>query len=679
MSRDLMARRAGQHSPPPRAVVDAVFPEVDAGRYFAKRSLGERVDVRAHVFADGHDLLSVVLLHRARGASSWTETPMRELGNDEWDASFTPDAVGQYEYTVEGWVDQFATWAADLRKRVDAGWDISSELLEGAALVSDSASRVPWPDAEHLRWVAQRLADASIAASVRTTVALDPALAELMSRTPDRAQATRYERVLCVDVERERARFGAWYELFPRSAGTDPTRSATFREAAARLPDIQAMGFDVLYLPPIHPIGHTARKGSNNTLNPGPNDPGSPWAIGSEAGGHTAVHPDLGTLEDFDWFLAEAERHGIEIALDMAFQCSPDHPWVREHPEWFRQRPDGTIRYAENPPKQYQDIYPLNFDSPDWQGLWAALRDVVLFWARRGVKIFRVDNPHTKPFPFWEWLIREVRAQHPDSIFLAEAFTRPKRLEGLAKLGYSQSYSYFTWRNTKAEIREYFTELTTPPKSDYLRANLFANTPDILHEYLQVGGRPAFLVRLILAATLGPSYGIYSGFELCEGEAVAEGSEEYMDSDKYQVKPRDWDAPGNIKPAVTRVNQLRREYEALQHNHHLWFLPIENDQIVAYIKADLNGQHHVLTLVNVDVNNAQSGWVGLPLGALGLRPDEQYEVHDVLNDARYSWRGEWNYVRLDPNTMPAMIAVFPKRTPEAAAPATAAPEPTTPA
>jgi starch synthase (maltosyl-transferring) len=419
------------------------------------------------------------------------------------------------------------------------------------------------------------------------------------------------------------------------------------------------MGFDVVYLPPIHPIGETERKGPNNRLHAEPGDPGSPWAIGSAAGGHTAVDPGLGTIDDFDAFVAAAARDGIEVALDLALQCSPDHPWVKEHPEWFRHRPDGSIRYAENPPKQYQDIYPLDFENPNWSGLWLEVRYVIEFWIEHGVRIFRVDNPHTKPFRFWQWLIASVREQHPDVIFLAEAFTRPKRMQSLAKLGFTQSYSYFTWRNTKAEIEEYFTELTSPPVRDYFRANLFTNTPDILHEYLQQGGRPAFLARLVLAATLGPSYGIYSGYELIENVPLEPDSEEYLDSDKYQIKPRDWDTPGNIKSHIAKLNAMRREYRALQYNHQLWFLPTSDNDTVAYVKTAPDGSAPILTVVNLDVTRPHDTWFGLPLQELGLPPAGTFLADDVLNGEHLTWSGEWNHVYLDPATMPAAVIAFP--------------------
>jgi starch synthase (maltosyl-transferring) len=648
-------------APPPRVIIDAVLPAVDGGRYPVKRALGDLFAVTAHLVADGHDVVAGALVIRPEPGGEWVETPLEPLGNDEYRARVIANEVGRYRYAVEAWVDEYRSWSADLERRVLAGWDVAAELAEGARLAGAAAMRAPWPDSERLHLLAGRLGEEAIPPLERAGSALEREYVELVSRYPDRGRAVRSEPELPLIVDPERARFASWYEMFPRSAGSDPARGASLHEAAARLPDIAAMGFDVLYLPPVHPIGSTKRKGPNNALEAAPGDPGSPWAIGSPAGGHTAIHPELGTIEDFDWFVQEAGAHGLALALDIAFQCSPDHPWVHQHPEWFRHRPDGSIKYAENPPKRYEDVYPLDFDTETWAALWAALRDVFLFWASHGVTIFRVDNPHTKPFPFWEWLVAEVKREHPEAMFLAEAFTRPKRMQALAKLGFDQSYTYFTWRNTKAELTEYFTDLTSPPVSDFLRPNLFANTPDILHEYLQVGGRPAFLVRAVLAATLGPAWGIYSGFELCEADAVP-GTEEYADSEKYQVKVRDWDAPANIKPEIARLNMLRRTHPALQFNHELWFLPLDNDQLIAFMKQDPRGGGHVLVIVNLDVRNTQTGYVGIPLETLGIGADEQFMVSDTLNDRRYLWRGEWNFVRLDPRVEAAHVLVFEGRT-----------------
>ncbi len=643
-------------TPPSRVVIDAVFPEIDGGNSASKGTVGEPFEVTAHVFADGHDRITAQLSWHQTDDSEWEMVPLQPLGNDEWSARFIPKQLGPHEYTVTAWVDHFGTWRDDLERRIEAGWDVESELREGAAILAECAERASGEDRETLLVASRMLADRGLGTATRARAAAREDLATLSEVYRDRTRDAIRLPALPLWVDRERARFGAWYEMFPRSETPDPERGATFREAAVRLSGIAAMGFDVLYLPPIHPIGKTSRKGPDNRESAAPGDPGSPWAIGSLEGGHTAVHPELGTIEDFDWFVAEAANHGLEVALDLAYQCSPDHPWVTEHPQWFRQRPDGTIKYAENPPKRYQDIYPIDFDTPDWRALWQALLDVVLFWSERGVHIFRVDNPHTKPFPFWEWLIAETRKQHPDTIFLAEAFTRPKRLERLAKLGFTQSYTYFTWRNTKPELQEYLRELTTPPTRDFLRPNFFPNTPDILHEYLQEGGRPAFLVRLALAATMGPSYGIYSGFELLEATPAAAGSEEYLHSEKYQVRPRRWDDSESIAAQITRMNEVRRAYPALQYNHALWFLPIQNDQLIAYIKSAPDGTGHVLTVVNLDVHATQGGWVGLPLDALGLPRNAAFRVRELLSDEQQTWFGEWNQVRLSPDAPTQLFA-----------------------
>jgi starch synthase (maltosyl-transferring) len=663
-----------------RVVVENVYPEVDSGRFPIKRTVGESVIVSADVHADGHDLLAAVLMFRRAGAPTWIEVFMEPVGNDRYTASFPVDALGRYEYTVEGWIDRFATWRTEISKKFGAGQDVDSELLEGAQLIRTHAGGLPAGaapaakvgartdveggqthaesaegDRARLEEFAVVLADTSLLPERRVAIALDAELLRMMSAHADRSRATRYDRVLGVTVEPVRARYGAWYEMFPRSAGTDPTRSATFDEAAARLSYVAGMGFDVLYLPPIHPIGSSFRKGRNNTLDPKPGDPGSPWAIGSREGGHKAVEPGLGTIEDFDRFVAVAREHGLEIALDLAYQASPDHPYVEEHPEWFRRRPDGTIKYAENPPKKYQDIYPINFESEAWQTLWQELKSVIAFWIAHGVKIFRVDNPHTKPYRFWQWALDAVKREHPDAIFLSEAFTRPKVMKYLAKSGFSQSYSYFTWRNTSAELTEYFTELTQTDVREYMRPNLFANTPDILHEYLQHGGRPAFQVRLVLAATLGASYGIYSGFELAENVPVRPGSEEYLDSEKYQIRVRDFSDPGSLAELIARVNGIRREHPALQRDWGLRFHATDNPQLLCYSKRSEDGGDVVLVVVNLDPLNMQHGFVQLPLADWQLNGGSTVQVTDLLSQERYFWRGEWNYVRLDPQAQVAHI------------------------
>jgi len=636
-------------------IIEAVAPTVDGGRYAVKRELGAAVEVSADIFKEGHDVLVAFLRYRRAGETAWRETPMRHVDNDRWAGRFTLDAVGRWVFTIEALPDPFQSWLADLGKRLDAGQEVSSDLLEGAALVRAAARRARGPDARELRDAAQRLArPGQPDAAVET--ARDGRLASLMQATLDRTNATWSEREYEVVADVERARFAAWYEMFPRSGV--PGRHATFKDAEAQLPRIARMGFDVVYLPPIHPIGRTHRKGRNNALAAAPGDPGSPWAIGGEAGGHTAVHPELGTLDDFDRFVARAHSLGLEVALDFAIQCSPDHPWTREHPEWFFHRPDGTLKYAENPPKKYQDIYPVNFHGPDPQALWDELKRVLEFWIGHGVRTFRVDNPHTKPVRFWEWLLREIKDEHPDVIFLAEAFTRPKMMKVLAKAGFTQSYTYFTWRNEKQELIDYFTEITQPPVADYFRGHLWPNTPDILHATLQKGGRPAFRLRLVLAATLSPLYGIYSGYELGENQPAAEGSEEYLNSEKYELKVRDWEARGNITDLITRLNRVRREHPALQQLGNLRFYPSDNPSILWYGKTTEAGDDAIFVALSLDPVVPQAATVEVPLAALGLAADAPYRMRDLLGAAAYEWRGPRGWVRLDPEVEPAHVFVL---------------------
>jgi starch synthase (maltosyl-transferring) len=646
------------------------MPTVDGGAFPAKRIINEPVLVEADVFADGHDVIRVVLHHRlvpfGRRDAEWIEVPMALAGNDRWRATFVPDRAGRAEFTVTGWVDHFATWRHALRVKYEAGQAVETELLEGAAMVRATAEAIlPVEDQapDEARALAyERLLTRALEmgapgpTAARVAAGLSDELAADMTvwRAPvDPVTAGPY----AIRVEREHAGFAAWYEMFPRSETPDPSRSATFREAARRLPEIAAMGFDVLYLPPVHPIGRTARKGRNNALTAEPGDPGSPWAIGGEEGGHKAVHPDLGTIDDFAWFVSEASEVGLEVALDLAFQCSPDHPYVREHPEWFRRRPDGTIKHAENPPKKYQDIVALDFECEAWESLWEELKSVVVFWIDHGVRMFRVDNPHTKPFRFWDWLIASVQRVHPDVIFLSEAFTRPRVMERLAKLGFTQSYTYFTWRNTKTELTDYFTELTTTEVREYLRPNLFANTPDILHAYLQAGGRPAFQVRLVLAALLGSLYGIYSGFELAENMPVRPGSEEYLDSEKYQIKPRDWNRPDSLAAVITRLNGIRRTHPACRPGSRLRFHTTDNDELLCFSRETGDGLDRLLVIVNLDPVHMQHGWIDVPAAAWQLPPE--YRVTDELTGETYRWFGARSYVRLDPGSRPAHVLSLP--------------------
>jgi starch synthase (maltosyl-transferring) len=638
-----------------RVVIEGVEPEIDAGRFPIKRITGDTVQVEADVFADGHDHVAARLLFRFHEIPTWTALPMRALGNDRWSAEFPVARVGEHFYTVAGWIDHFDTWRSDLEKRIAAGQDIRVDLLHGAQLVEEAAVRAGRDDADALRRWAKELRHTDDLL-VAQNAALDPALTAMMALYLDPEMETRYDRELSVTVDREKARYSAWYEMFPRSTAPEPGQHGTFRDCEARLDYIQRLGFDVLYLPPIHPIGQSFRKGKNNATIAEPGDTGSPWAIGAKDGGHTAIHAELGALRDFHSLLNAAAARGIELALDIAFQCSPDHPWVTEHPEWFKHRADGTIQYAENPPKKYQDIYPLDFESSDWEGLWNALRDVFLFWIEQGVRIFRVDNPHTKAFPFWEWMIAGVKRDAPDALFLAEAFTRPRVMQRLAKLGFSQSYTYFTWRNTKQEITEYLIELTRTKVREYMRPNLWPNTPDILSETLQIGGRPAFLSRIVLAATLGPNYGIYGpAYELGENQPLRPGSEEYLNSEKYEIRRWDIDSPHSIAGTIASINRARRENAALHANHDLFFHPTDNPYLIAYSKSSGDGTNMVLTVVNLDSFHTQAGWVTLDLDRLKLRPDEGFQVFDQLTGLRYLWQGARNYVELFPEKIPAHL------------------------
>ncbi len=645
-----------------RVVIEGVRPQVDGGRFPAKATVGEDVIVEADVFADGTEAFCAALLWRITGEESWTEVLMEALWNDRWRARFPVDELDTYLFTIEAWIDRFQTWRRDLAWRLEAGQKVDAGYLAGAKLVEDAAARAKGKDAAFLRSAAERLAAGSRPGQL-PGLALDEQLAARMAAYPDRALAIRYERELEVVADAARARFSTWYEIFPRSTFAGEARSGvrhgTLPDVEARLPYVAEMGFDVLYLPPIHPIGRTHRKGKNGAIAAAPDDPGSPWAIGSEEGGHKSVHPKLGTLEDLRRLIAAAKGYGIEIALDIAFQCSPDHPYLQKHPEWFRRRPDGRIPHAENPPKKYEDIYPLDFETADRQGLWEELKSIVLFWIEQEVRIFRVDNPHTKPFAFWEWLIAEIKREYPDVIFLAEAFTRPKIMYRLAKLGFTQSYTYFAWKNTKVELTEYLLELTQTPVRDFFRPSFWPNTPDILTEYLQGGGRAAFIARLVLAATLCSSYGIYGpAFELGAYEARETGSEEYQDSEKYEIKRWDIDSPDSLKEIIAIVNGARRNHPALQTNRGLRFHHVDNEQLICYSKQTDDIRDIIIATINLDPAHAESGWVELPLIDWNLASDEPYQVHDLLTDARYTWTGPRNFVLLDPNLMPAHLFVL---------------------
>jgi starch synthase (maltosyl-transferring) len=632
-----------------RVVIEGVTPQIDGGRFAVKRVLGDRIRVEADVFGDGHDLVRARLLYRHVGEPEWRAEEMTPLGNDHWTASFAVDKLGFYEYTIAGEVDHFLTWRSELKKRQEAGQDLDLPMKTGALLIEATAKRAAKEEAAQLRDFAAQVRNGS------TEAAFDENLLELEKRYPEAEMQTRYEPMLRVWVDRERARFSSWYELFPRSWGK-PGQHGTLRDVAEQLDYVADMGFDVLYLPPIHPIGRSFRKGKNNTTEAQAGDTGSPWAIGAKEGGHLAILPALGTFADLEYLIQQLRVRKMELAMDIAFQCAPDHPWVSEHPEWFKKRADGSIQYAENPPKKYQDIYPLDFESSDWQGLWDALKEVFMFWAEKDVRIFRVDNPHTKAFPFWEWVIAEVQRVYPDVIFLAEAFTRPRVMERLAKLGFTQSYTYFTWRNTKAELTEYMTELTRTNRAEYMRPNFWPNTPDILPFGLQTGGRNAFKSRVVLAATLSSNYGMYGpAFELGENIPFKTGSEEYLNSEKYEIKRWNRDAPNSLRPLITQLNQARRANAALQRNENLIFHPTDNPLILAYSKTTADGTDVVLTIVSLDPINTQSAFVSLDLSALGIRDNATFEVVDLLANRTYRWQGSRNYVELRPYEVPAHV------------------------
>ncbi len=667
-----------------RVIIENVKPEVDCGRFPIKRVVGEKVVVMADVFADGHDAVSARLLYRKQGDSEWREVQMRLVENDRCKGEFVVEEVGFYHYLVEGWIDHFKTWQRDLRRRwealraggslsePEAGQSLKADLLMGAGYVEEASERASKEDREKLVKHAAVLKKEENGEDL-VSIALGEELTELMSRYSNKKFAVSYEKELAVMVDRGKALFSTWYELFPRSCSSEPGKYGTFTDCERLLPEIAKMGFDILYLPPIHPIGKTNRKGKNNILprprsinsaGPGevrPDDVGSPWAIGSKEGGHKAIDPQLGTLEDLERLVKRAKDFGMEIAMDLAYQCSPDHPYVKEHPEWFRWRPDGTIQYAENPPKKYEDIVPFNFETEAWAVLWEELKSIVLFWVERGIRIFRIDNPHTKPFAFWEWLIHEVKKDSPEVIFFSEAFTRPKVMYRLAKAGFTQSYTYFTWRNTKRELMEYLTELTQTEVREYFRPNFWPNTPDILPEHLQYGGRPAFMIRLVLAATLISNYGIYGpAFELCVNESLP-GKEEYLNSEKYEIKHWDREKAGNLRDFVGRVNQIRKEDPALQTTWNLRFYEVDNDYLLFYGKATEDLSNIILVAVNLDPFHTQSGWVNVPMNQLALNPTHPYLVHDLLSDEKYIWQGERNFVELNPQVLPAKIFRVRKR------------------
>jgi len=637
-----------------RIVIEKVTPEIDGGAFPIKRVVGDNVVVRADVFADGHDEVDAFLLYRRCDESLWREVPMKSLGNDAWIGSFAIEEEKDCLYSVRGYIDEFSSWCHDLKKKVDAGADIAVDLKIGSAILTATAGRCKKPAAEKLEKLSKQLAEPKNAKEALVIV-LSEELAELMGSNLDPAKSETYAKELAVTVDRPKAVFSSWYELFPRSWSSKPGKHGTFKDCERILPDIAAMGFNVLYLPPIHPIGKSFRKGRNNSVKCAPGDPGSPWAIGSSEGGHKAINPQLGTLKEFRSLIDKAKEHNLEVAIDIAFQCSQDHPYMKEHPDWFRWRPDGTVQYAENPPKKYEDIVPFNFDTKDRQGLWEELKSIFVFWIEQGVKIFRVDNPHTKPFVFWDWLIAEIKRDHPDVILLAEAFTRPKIMYRLAKGGFTQSYTYFTWRNTKQEFQDYLTELTRTDIAEFFRPNFWPNTPDILAGHLQNAGRPAFAIRAVMAATLSSNYGIYGpAFELCVNKPMP-GKEEYLDSEKYEIKRWDWDSPGNIKDLVSRLNAIRNGNPCLQMTRNIRFCRIENDHLLAYYKATGDYSNIILVVVNLDPDHVQSGWLEVPILEFGIDKERSYTVQDLLTGQKHAWQGQRSYIELDPQRSCAHI------------------------
>ncbi len=640
----------------PRIAIEAVTPSLDQGRFAAKAVVNETVVVNATIFADGHDVLAAAICwYDDQGQQQRaTMRPIEPKGLDGWEGRFTPQRVGRHGFIIEAWWDVYATYHYELTKKHQAGVPIALELEEGRRLVEQAAEHSEGVLAESLAALLEQFRLAEHDAD-RVALLLDDETTRLMQAADTRPHLTRSDALYPVDVERLEARFASWYELFPRSETDDPQRHGTFKDVHRRLPLIRDMGFDVLYFPPIHPVGRAHRKGPNNTLTAGPNDPGSPYAIGSEEGGHEAIHPQLGSREDFRDLVRVAADHGLEIALDFAIQCSPDHPWLKEHPGWFSWRPDGSIRYAENPPKKYQDIVNVDFYADEAiPSLWLELRNVVQGWVDEGVKIFRVDNPHTKPLPFWEWLIADIRQRDPDVIFLAEAFTRPAMMLRLGKLGFTQSYTYFTWRHSKAELTEYFTQLNESPWREGYRPNFFVNTPDINPYFLQSSGRAGFLIRAALATMGSGLWGMYSGFELCEGAPVP-GKEEYLDSEKYQIRQRDYSAPGNIIHEISQLNRIRRENPALHTHLGVTFSPVHNDRLLLFVKRTPTGDNTLLIAVNLDPFETQEGACELPMEVFDLADDASLHVEDLMSGRRWTWRGKWQSVRLDPAVMPFAI------------------------
>lgn len=650
-----------------RVSIRNVSPEIDCGRYPIKRVVNEEIKLSADIFGDGHDKVDAVLLYRkarkGRGKErKWIEKPMEFQGNDHWTTNFRLEEIGDYEYTLEAWVDHFTTWQEDLKKKLADKQDVRTDLLIGANMMEDALAVATVAQKKKLKtWIELLRNDSKETLAVSEV--LSDGASRVMYETRNREKAFKYDKILQIRVERQKALFSAWYEFFPRSASSEPGEHGTFKDCERVLPEVGKMGFDVVYFPPIHPIGRSHRKGVNNATEAQPGDPGSPWAIGAKEGGHKAIHPELGTMKDFTDLVAKAKDMGIEIALDFAIQCSPDHPYVKDHPQWFKWRPDGTVQYAENPPKKYQDVLPVNFETEDWENLWEELKSIVEFWIEKGVTIFRVDNPHTKTFNFWEWLIGEINKKHDGIIFLAEAFTRPRVMEELAKIGFNQSYTYFTWRNTKEEFIEYVTQLTKTEMREYYRPNFWPNTPDILPISLENRDEPSFIIRLFLAGTLSSNYGIYGPlFEFGLNEAYP-GKEEYIYSEKYEIKTWDWSRSTKIKDMISLLNRIRKENPALQSTWNIEFNETDNDQLICYTKIDQLTENKIMVVINMDPYHSHSGWVKVPLKDLEISEHESFSVHDLLTGASYIWQDEWNYVELHPQAIPAHILKIETRKP----------------
>ena len=635
-------------------IIENVYPELDSGRYPVKRVVGESVEVWADILKEGHDILTAYVLYRVKGEETWQRAPMKHIDNDRWMGAFTLTKNARWEYTIRAFGNTYQSWVEEITKKLEANVTVSSELKEGLKLIEQAVKRAENPDdkalfAEYLKKTDHAKTNAS-----KVKITTSAGVADLMARYPDESLACNYDRILELMADRKRARFASWYEFFPRSSSPEPGKHGTFKDAADQLPAIADMGYDVVYFPPIHPIGHVNRKGKNNTLTPEPGDVGSPYAIGSAEGGYYDVHPELGTLDDFDELVDACHALDMEIALDFAIQCAPDNPYVKEHPEWFFKRPDGTIKFAENPPKKYEDIYPLNFYCENYKTLWEEMYNIIEFWIKHGVRIFRIDNPHTKPILFWQWLITKVQDAYPSTLFLAEAFTRPKIMRALGKAGFTQSYTYFTWRNAKHEIMDYFEELTQGPMREYFRGNLFPTTPDILPTMLQEGGKPAFEMRAVLAATLSSLLGCYSGYELCENAALP-GREEFLDSEKYEIRQRNFDTPDSIAPLLSNLNYIRRENPALQEYDNLRFYDADNEQILFYGKATKDASNCILVVVSLDPYDQQRSIIHVPLADLKIKPDETYQMHDLLSGRRLLWQGEKNSIELGPATQMAHV------------------------